>query len=1543
MSKSSVQTPQTIKPAIAANSAQPSQARPASWSKGVSQAVTTPPPNSVATSNSTSPRSQSPSNGAKFQGHARRVSNLGPGAPATKESVTIPKGIARVKNTSSPISFGSIGDANATLSSSPAQVPPISEGLNVQKFGSLNAETNTSTSTSSSKAAPANAASPILAASTNTSVAKPPRRKVDVNSFFQSAPTPGNPSSPAPIPPSVAPPGPAGRADPPGFPPSQRLSNPPPPTPTFIPNQQPPFRQPSQGPAQRSPQLSRAQPAGPTGGHSSGAVAAPIRAGHPQPNGNLAPVPVNTHPTAPMSSPRMPQAALGQSPIQYPYSPSARPHDPGFSYPYYPYGEPMGWPYPVPLFTPGMPQPPMHHSTMPQPHSPVPPSPRGNQLPPPTPTLPPKTSTPGTPTLGPARSVSSQLGQPSSAGLSPQAASFLPRGSNRSNPISIKTPDGKPVDIKHPPTHTRTVSTTSVTLPGPSRGVRMESAADHAKRQAEEERKKEAEARVRREKDEAERKQREEEERLERERIEAEQRAKEEEERKAKEEADRKLREEEERREAEQKAKEDADRKAREEEERKVREEERKAREEEERKVREEEERKTREEQERLRLQREKEEEEARERLRLQKEEEERAALEAQEAAERAAREEEERRRIEAEAEAELAREAEVAALAAKAEAERQAAERKAQAEAEARHSKEVLKTEAEGISSTPSPPPSLPSKPVMGLSLKRPTPGHLDLSQATIRDASTAPVSALASARIIQDIESFSYPEGIKSPAPELNVNAEKGKFRYDRQFLLQFMEVCKERPDASPILNALGIDKSQSKAEETSGRPAKARGTGPMPPPSGRSTSIGGFAFSGSGKSGMAMSGALGGFAGAPAKSFQERVTQSTNVRSVSMNVPPFPTRNNMSMARTPSQGGVGAIGPQNTKDPVNPPIPLEPVIPLTQSENRWQVKNIQATPDSVDDPKIVERKVKALLNKLTMERFESISDQIIQWANKSENESDGQTLIHVIRLVFEKATDEATWSEMYAKLCRKMQEKISEDIQDDNVKNSEGIPIKGGALFRKYLLNRCQEDFERGWSAKESSAAAAAAKANEDKATKEAFDAREQKAEGEVALYSEEYYVAEKAKRQGLGLVKFIGELFKLQMLTARIMHECIKKLLSNVDDPEEEEIESLCKFLTTVGRLLDTPTAKKHMDIYFSRMEELTRNASINSRMRFMLMDALDLRERKWQTRQAVAQPSTIAQVHADAARDQAVKERESVQRTQMGGNGWSVAGNNAMPRPPPTKAGDLSKFGTFSKAPPPTTFGPSRAFSKKEVKGGETPVLSRQTSSANMFSALNSDGATEVPQTSSSSRAPSRKPSVDLGAGGLPEPPVRKKLNLQPRTVPQESEETAVEGQGAQDKSDTGRASPVGMTEAQADARIEEDVKEFWTLRNVGEAQHYFEALPVVHRSRLVLKFASTALEKKEVDVVLTAELFSKVSDAGLCSGEVFEAGLASTVEMVDELSIDIPKAYSFVARLLKGSKLSQSSIESLTSKIMVDGDPLVPPSKKLIKEYEKLE
>lgn len=172
------------------------------------------------------------------------------------------------------------------------------------------------------------------------------------------------------------------------------------------------------------------------------------------------------------------------------------------------------------------------------------------------------------------------------------------------------------------------------------------------------------------------------------------------------------------------------------------------------------------------------------------------------------------------------------------------------------------------------------------------------------------------------------------------------------------------------------------------------------------------------------------------------------------------------------------------------------LEPVPPLQQSENRWTSATRSKLVLDENSLEFAERKIKALLNKLALKNFHSVSNQVIDWANKSENENNSATLILVIKLVYEQVTDEAHWPRMYALLCRKMMEQISCSVQDENIRNYAGEPIVGGHLFRKYLLNRCQEDFERGWSQKESAQAAATLKAVDDKAAEAAS-----KAGGEV----------------------------------------------------------------------------------------------------------------------------------------------------------------------------------------------------------------------------------------------------------------------------------------------------------------------------------------------------------------------------------------------------------------------------------------------------------
>ncbi|KAG1723112.1 armadillo-type protein [Suillus paluster] len=242
-----------------------------------------------------------------------------------------------------------------------------------------------------------------------------------------------------------------------------------------------------------------------------------------------------------------------------------------------------------------------------------------------------------------------------------------------------------------------------------------------------------------------------------------------------------------------------------------------------------------------------------------------------------------------------------------------------------------------------------------------------------------------------------------------------------------------------------------------------------------------------------------------------------------------------------------------------------------------------------------------ISVLVDKFTMHRFDFISDLIIYWTNKSVREKGGWTLIQVSRLVYEKATGDGACSTMYARLCRKMIKQISPDTQHDGIRNSKGKLITGGRLFRRHLLHYCQEDFEQGLFAKE-----------------------------EVG--SNECYAVPKAKRQGPGLIKFIGELFKLHMLRERIMHECVVKLLSNVEHPEEGVIESLCQLLETVGQLLDMPKAHARMNAYFLRMKDLGNSPDISSRIRSMLQNIIELRDRKWDNRNADAAPTIIAASH-----------------------------------------------------------------------------------------------------------------------------------------------------------------------------------------------------------------------------------------------------------------------------------------------------------------------
>ncbi|KAL2800224.1 hypothetical protein BJX66DRAFT_332365 [Aspergillus keveii] len=609
------------------------------------------------------------------------------------------------------------------------------------------------------------------------------------------------------------------------------------------------------------------------------------------------------------------------------------------------------------------------------------------------------------------------------------------------------------------------------------------------------------------------------------------------------------------------------------------------------------------------------------------------------------------------------------------------------------------------------------PAKPASAGTKQKPAALKLETNKAVEPPQPTAGMKSLHSARFVDDLSKISYPASIASPNPALNSNAPADrKFHYNKEFLLQFQTVFKEKPSIDWDLRV-----RETVGDADSSRPQSART--PMSRTQSRTGPDSDFRM---GTFGQPPRPAL-----PPGTTSEQRFALSNN-RTPSMGIlgqfrsfpmggnAPGMSRTNSSHNMVPPSPRVGSRNQGNRtgskKHQAKQEEKMAAAMPLTAgkevqdlqiSTSGWKARSLTQPPGAAGPtpggylaPDVVQRKVKAALNKMTPENFERISGQILEIVSQSKDESDGRTLRQVIQLTFEKATDEAHWASIYAKFCKRMLESMSAEIKDENIRDRQGNVVAGGSLFRKYLLNRCQEEFERGW------------KVN--------LPPKPEGVTEEVAMMSDEYYTAAAAKRRGLGLVKFIGELYKLGMLTERIMHECVKKLVDYEGVPEEAEVESLTSLLRTIGASLDaSEKGPAMMDAYFARIQMMMTTPDLPSRLRFMLLDIIDLRKNHWNSKDADKGPKTIQQIREEAARAQQEAEMERIrQQSNRGGGGRPAMGrgdsrnfSGGYGQAPPqdfasSKVGsdDLRRLRTTRNTNQPMSFGPSSMLGSRSNSG-----------------------------------------------------------------------------------------------------------------------------------------------------------------------------------------------------------------------------------------------
>ncbi|XP_062987929.1 eukaryotic translation initiation factor 4 gamma 1 isoform X1 [Elgaria multicarinata webbii] len=368
---------------------------------------------------------------------------------------------------------------------------------------------------------------------------------------------------------------------------------------------------------------------------------------------------------------------------------------------------------------------------------------------------------------------------------------------------------------------------------------------------------------------------------------------------------------------------------------------------------------------------------------------------------------------------------------------------------------------------------------------------------------------------------------------------------------------------------------------------------------------------------------------------------------VRLNTMNCGPdfTPSFANLGRPAPPNRGPPAGPGPRRSQQSqrkefrkIIPNVSLNEDVKLNKAEKAWKPSSKRASePEDPENVKTQElfRRVRSILNKLTPQMFQQLMKQVTELSIDTEERLKG-----VIDLIFEKAISEPNFSVAYANMCR--------CLMGLKVPTTDKPTVM--VNFRKVLLNRCQKEFEK------------------DKDDDEIFEKKQKEMDEagpeERARLKEELDDArDKARRRSLGNIKFIGELFKLKMLTEAIMHDCVVKLLKNHD---EESLECLCRLLTTIGKDLDFEKAKPRMDQYFNQMEKIIKEKKTSSRIRFMLQDVIDLRRNTWVPRRGDQGPKTIDQIHKEAEMEEhrehiKVQQLMSKQDKRRGPPGPSSAG------------------------------------------------------------------------------------------------------------------------------------------------------------------------------------------------------------------------------------------------------------------------------------------
>jgi len=261
-------------------------------------------------------------------------------------------------------------------------------------------------------------------------------------------------------------------------------------------------------------------------------------------------------------------------------------------------------------------------------------------------------------------------------------------------------------------------------------------------------------------------------------------------------------------------------------------------------------------------------------------------------------------------------------------------------------------------------------------------------------------------------------------------------------------------------------------------------------------------------------------------------------------------------------------------------------------TATDGSWITQQRPKVANADDDAKVI-RATRSILNKLTIEKFDSLFEQLVACGIS--------TPYHISTLmseIFDKATTQHQFIPMYAELCVRLE-------KDPHI-------ISCSPDFRRLLLNQCQNAFEQLLEP----------------------CSTESVADDEAKM---------RIKQAALGNIKLIGELLVQGMLSSSLFVDLGSELLQSRTECAEA-LECLAALTMVAGPKFDSADWQHHsrLEAMLSEIEKLTKDKSTPPRVRFLLRDVLDVRGAGWCT-SANQAALKAAPMKLDAVREKVAEE------------------------------------------------------------------------------------------------------------------------------------------------------------------------------------------------------------------------------------------------------------------------------------------------------------